>query len=124
MLEALAVQSGVEAFASLINNAPLLVVVDNTSVQYCMHKGYAREFELNDAILRALQTCGRSASLRSVRIARISSEENPSDGWSRLGSESLPHLVAGFPPLLGPVGRRLSGTALRVCVPRRRVPPG
>ena len=92
--------------------APLLLLVDNPSTRATLKGGSAYAYLLNDAIREALSTFSAS---QKVTVAYVTTEENPADGPSR-GD----HVSSQLASALGPLGRRLASSALRVAVPCSR----
>ena len=117
-LEVLAVSKAAEAFADVIHQQrvqSVVILLDNTASVHVLKKGSSRNFEMNEALRKALRSLPKEVS---VRVAYITTETNKdfADPLSRGKSidTSDPELASK----LGQVGRRLARTALRVAVPR------
>ena len=116
-LEMTAVCLGAQNFAEILQTkqaAPLLLIVDSTSTQHVLSKGFAREFAFNAATAATLREI---AGDRFTAVGYINSEANPTDKLSRgvpLSDEELLEL----PSCLRALGRRVAATLLRVRVPR------
>jgi len=108
-MEARAVSEAIRACADIIRGGHLLLLVDNTSTRATLHRGSAHAYLLNAAIGEAVSGL---LPRQSCKVAYIATNANPADAPSR-GKHAEEQLASA----LGPVGRRLASSALRVAVP-------
>jgi len=85
-LEIDAINNGLEAFRECITDlAPsaIIVLIDNTSAQAAVKKGYSPSEAMNASVLRTLQTLGTLPRDLEVRTSYINTLENVADEASR-----------------------------------------
>ena len=105
-----ALRNALSVFQEQVSHRPLLLLLDNTSAVYALRKGGAKAYRLNEE-LSCVQDLLHDTC---VRVAYIESHLNPADFPSRGKGRTL-QLPCDFRAL----GRRLAGSAMRVCVPRQ-----
>jgi hypothetical protein len=79
-LEMKAVDLAVGRFRAQLRNAPVLILVDNTSTMHVLRKGHAREHRFNKYAADALTNL---SGLGEVFVGYIATDENPADPLSR-----------------------------------------
>jgi hypothetical protein len=81
-LEAMAIERGLSYFAEQVTGRGLDLFIDNTSVRYCMRRGYSKSYNL-DKRIKEIQDRLSALHIDDIVTVYVKSAENIADGLSR-----------------------------------------